>query len=482
VLQFSSALLFGQQYAPQPIQPTPSARQHAWQEREFIGFVHVSINTYTDQEWGFGNEPPHLFNPSEFNADSVVGMLASAGMKEVILTAKHHSGFCLWPSKWTEYSVKNSPWKSGRGDMVREFSEACRKFGIAFGVYLSPWDRNHKEYGRHEYVDYYFNQLRELLTDYGEIAEVWFDGANGGDGFYGGAREKRIIDRHAYYPWQKIWKLVRELQPNAVIFSDVGPDVRWVGNENGFADETNWSPYSPVGEKNDDATVGYVRAEEATHGHRDGLRWIPAECDVSIRPGWFYHAREDSLVKSLAKLFELYLKSAGRNGVLLLNIPLDRSGLLPSNDTRSLLEFARLRKSVFAHDLAQGSNAIASNVRGGIPEFAAANVVDGNAQTWWASDDSVTTAWIEVRLPSPSILDCVELQEPTVFGQRIESFSVERWTGATWDTIAHGTTVGYKRLVQFPPQTTDRMRIRIERSKACPVISSISIYLVGGSE
>jgi len=471
-----SSLLSSRQRAPQPVEPIPSLRQRAWQEREFIGFVHLSINTYTDQEWGFGDESPRLFNPSEFNADSVVGTLASAGMREVILTAKHHSGFCLWPSKWTEYSVKNSPWKNGRGDLVREFGKACKKFGMAFGLYLSPWDRNHKDYGRPEYIEYYINQLRELLTDYGEIAEVWFDGANGGDGFYGGMREKHIIDRHLYYPWQKIWNLVRELQPNAVIFSDVGPDVRWVGNENGIADETNWSPYSPVGEKNDAATVGYVRAEEATHGHRDGSKWIPAECDVSIRPGWFYHPQEDSLVKSPAKLLELYLKSVGRNGVLLLNVPLNRSGKLPSNDVHSLLEFAQLRKSAFGRDLARGSSVIASNVRAGIPEFAPANIVDGSSQTWWATDDSITTAWIEVLLPTSSTIDCVELQEPIALGQRIESVSVEGWIGLAWQTVARGTTVGYKRLIQFSPQKTDRIRIRIKRSKASPVISQMRLY------
>ncbi len=289
--------------------PIPSARQLRWQEMEFYGFLHFSINTFTDKEWGYGDELPALFNPTDFDANEIASIAKEVGMKGLILTAKHHDGFCLWPSQYTEHSVKNSPWKNGKGDVVKDLAEACRRHGLKFGVYLSPWDRNYKDYGRLEYIRYYRNQLRELLANYGEIFEVWHDGANGGDGYYGGAIETRRINRKTYYGWPETWALTRQLQPQAALFSDVGPDIRWVGNESGYAGETCWATYSPVGEGGGEPAPGDTRYQEGIAGHRDGKFWLPAECDVSIRPGWFYHAREDSLVKSSAQLFELYCQS-----------------------------------------------------------------------------------------------------------------------------------------------------------------------------
>jgi alpha-L-fucosidase len=264
----------------------PSERQLRWHQLEYYGFLHFTVNTFTDKEWGYGDEDPSLFNPTEFDPDQIVEALAASGMTGVILTAKHHDGFCLWPTRTTEHCVRNIQWRGGKGDVVRDISEAARRRKLKFGVYLSPWDRNHADYGKPAYVDTYRQQLRELLTSYGPIFEVWHDGANGGDGYYGGAREKRQIDRRTYYDWPKTWELVRSLQPDAVIFSDVGPDIRWVGNEKGFANETCWATFDPVGPDGGPAAPGFVKDERtAMTGHRNGSRWLPAECDVSIRPG-----------------------------------------------------------------------------------------------------------------------------------------------------------------------------------------------------
>jgi alpha-L-fucosidase len=391
---------------PAPCGPIPSERQLRWHELEYYGFLHFTMNTFTDKEWGYGDESPALFNPTDFDANEIARIAKEVGMKGLILTTKHHDGFCLWPSQYTEHSVKNSSWKNGKGDVVKEIADACRRHELKFGVYLSPWDRNHKDYGKPrpsfvpldedrgkpEYVTYYRNQLRELLTNYGEIFEVWHDGANGGDGYYGGARETRTIDRKTYYDWPTTWALVRQLQPNALIFSDVGPDIRWVGNENGYAGETCWAMYTPVGVNGDEPAPGYTRDKEGIEGHRDGKFWLPAECDVSIRPGWFYHAHQDSLVKSSERLFELYFQSVGRNGSLLLNVPPDRRGCFHESDVKALLGFKRLLDQTFLRDFAAGATVHASNVRGKDRRFAANNVVDNKKDTYWATDDSVTTA------------------------------------------------------------------------------------------
>ncbi len=461
---------------PAPHNPIPSERQLRWQEMEFYGFLHFSINTFTDKEWGYGDESPALFNPTDFDANEIARIAKEAGMKGLILTAKHHDGFCLWPSPYTEHSVKNSPWKNGKGDVVKEMAEACRNHGLKFGVYLSPWDRNHKDYGTPEYIKYYRNQLRELLTNYGEIFEVWHDGANGGDGYYGGARETRRIDRKTYYSWPETWALTRQLQPQAVIFSDVGTDIRWVGNENGYAGETCWATYSPVGEDGGEPAPGDTRYREGIEGHRDGKFWLPAECDVSIRPGWFYHASEDSLVKSPARLFELYFQSVGRNAALLLNVPPDRRGRWHENDVKALRDFKRLLDQTLARDFAAGATVTASNVRGYDRRFTAKNVVDGKKETYWATDDSVTTAFLVLALRQKSTFNCLMLQEHIALGQRVESFSVERWEGGAWVSAASGTTIGHKRLLCFPNVTTDKVRLIIHQAKACPTISKIGIF------
>jgi alpha-L-fucosidase len=462
---------------PQPLAPIPSARQLAWHELEYYGFLHFTMNTFTDKEWGYGDESPALFNPTDFDANEIARIAKEVGMKALILTAKHHDGFCLWPSQYTEHSVKNSPWKNGKGDVVKEFVEACRSHGLEFGVYLSPWDRNHKDYGKPEYVEYYRKQLHELLTNYGEIFEVWHDGANGGDGFYGGARESRTIDRRTYYDWPATWALVRQLQPNAVIFSDVGPDIRWVGNENGYAGETCWAMYDPVGVNGDAPAPGYTRDKEGIEGHRDGKQWLPAECDVSIRPGWFYHASQDSLVKSPEKLFKLYFQSVGRNGSLLLNVPPDRRGRFHENDVNALQGFKSLLDQTFTRDFAVGAKVTASNVRGNDRRFAANNIIDGKKETYWATDDSVTIASLVLTLLKQETFNCVMLQEHIALGQRVEAFEVEQWDGIHWVMVASGTTIGYKRLLRFPNVATDKIRINIRQAKACPVISKIGLFL-----
>jgi len=332
--------------APKSVGAIPSARQLPWHEMEYYAFIHFNMNTFTDMEWGTGGEDPVLFNPTELDVNQWVKVIKDAGMKGVIITAKHHDGFCLWPSKYTEHSVKNSPWKNGKGDVIKELSEACHKAGLKFGVYLSPWDRNHAEYGREAYVTYFHNQLRELLTNYGEIFEVWFDGANGGSGYYGGANETRTIDAHTYYQWDKTFAIVRELQPNATIFGDEGPDIRWIGNEKGFGTPTNWNPFT-----SNPSLQGKDRLHHLGEGDENGVNWIPAEADVSIRPGWYYHAREDHQVRPLEKMVDIYYASVGRGYNLLLNLPGLKPVSIGINKTgKQSRDFPRMVEAGFKSD------------------------------------------------------------------------------------------------------------------------------------
>src|SRR5437899_8414650 len=369
---------------PAPLLPVPNSSQLAWHAMEMNAFVHFTVNTFTDKEWGYGDESEKIFNPTEFNSTQWISVLKETGFKGVILTCKHHDGFCLWPSRYTEHSVKNSPFKR---DAVKEISEACASAGVKFGVYLSPWDRNHKAYGSPEYLVYYRNQLRELLTEYGPVFEIFFDGANGGDGYYGGAYERREIDNRSYYEWPNTWQLVRELQPNTVLFSDAGPDIRWVGNERGIAGETCWATQNSA-----DFAPGRADVQRLNRGDRPGTHWVPAECDVSIRPGWFYHQHEDDQVKTAQQLVDLYYSSVGRGASFLLNLPPDRRGRIPDTDVASLQGFRRIIDATFATDLAAGARVTASNWRGGRDRrFAPANVLDGSRITYWATDDGVRT-------------------------------------------------------------------------------------------
>lgn len=431
----------------QPL-PVPSQGQLAWQQLETTAFLHFTVNTFTDKEWGEGTEDPKIFNPSNFDARKMVKTLKDAGFKMAIITAKHHDGFCLWPSKYTNHSVKSSLWKNGKGDVVREISDACREYGIKFGVYLSPWDRNQPLYGTNEYNTYYKNQLRELLTNYGEVAEVWFDGAKG----------KNAKDMQ--YDFPGFWKLVRQLQPKAVMFSDVGPDVRWVGNESGNAGETCWSTITTDGMAPGKADPNYLNT-----GDPDGKSWIPAETDVSIRPGWFYHASEDDKVKTGKQLVDLYYQSVGRNSLLLLNIPPNRQGLFSDADVNSLKEFRTILNETFKNN------------------FAAEN-------TNKVLTDKELSTYITLKENEPLIIDFKKtvtfdramFQENIATGQRNEEALLEYWDGKEWQKINQFTTIGYKRLLRFPAVTASKVRITVLKSKQPVQLAEAGFYKASDKE
>lgn len=454
---------------PQPFGPIPSARQLAWHSLELYGFLHFTVNTFTDREWGYGDEAPDLFHPSDFDANQMVALASQCGLKGLILTAKHHDGFCLWPSKHTAHSVLASPWHDGRGDVVREIADACRRQGLHFGVYLSPWDRNHAEYGHAAYIDYYRAQLRELLTNYGALFEVWFDGANGGDGYYGGANEQRHIDARSYYDWETSWAMVRSLQPPAVIFSDAGPDIRWVGNEHGIAADPCWATLD-----RDAFAPGLADAAALNHGQRNGSHWLPAECDVSIRPGWFYHANEDQQVKTPEALTELYFQSVGRGAALLLNLPPDRRGQIHPNDCAALQGFHSQLASLFTQPV-RAVRASASNIRAESTQFAASNVLNDDPESYWCTDDTICSATITLDLGRPQPIGIVDMREYIALGQRVESYAIDIWAQGSWQEAAQGQAIGARRLLRLPGCVTERVRIRV-RGPVCPAIKSIRIW------
>ena len=436
---------------PEAAGPVPNHLQIALQDMETYAFIHYSLNTYTDQEWGYGNEDLSLFNPSKLDARQWARTCKAAGMKGIIFTAKHHCGFCMWPSKYTEYSVKNTPWKNGEGDVVRELADACREEGLRFAVYLSPWDRNHLEYGRPAYVEYFRNQLEELLTQYGDIYEVWFDGANGGSGWYGGADEVRQIDRTTYYEWPETYRRIREWQPGCLIWNDGSDrgDLRWVGTEAGNIGETNWSLLYHDGE------VPYPMLH---YGVEEGDSWVPGETNTSIRPGWFYHDGENAHVKSLSRLMETYYKSVGRNSTLLLNFPVDRDGLIHREDSLRGVQFHDMIQKVFADDLDRGAKVITS----------------ADART------------VTLEFDSPVTFNRMVLQENIALGQRVKKFSVEALVKGKWiplkDVISEEpersmTTIGRKRILCFADTKTTKVRVNILDTKAEPVLGAVGLYL-----
>ena len=460
---------FGQVKPPAALLPIPSENQMRWQEMEYYAFVHLSVNTYTDMAWGFGNEDPKTFNPTDLDCRKWARICKEAGMKGLILTAKHHSGFCLWPSKYTEYSVKNCPWKNGKGDIVREMADACKEYGLKFGVYLSPWDRNHADYGKPEYITYFRNQLTELLTNYGDIFEVWFDGANGGSGYYGGANETRNIDRTTYYDWLNTYKLVRELQPKIVIWNDGGDraDLRWVGTEGGYVGETNWSLLNATGD---------VPEDMLHHGVENGDSWVPGEVNTSIRPEWFYHLKEDGKVKNLPQLMDTYYNSIGRNGTLLLNFPIMPNGLIHEKDEKAVLEMAAEVKKVFATNLIKKAKMTASNVRGNSQNYNANQCIDDNKETYWATDDGVNSATLTIDFGKPTTFNRFLIQEPIKLGQRIKSFTISALVNGEWKELGKGTTIGYKRILRLSTVKATQLRLNITDSKGGILISNIGIY------
>jgi alpha-L-fucosidase len=457
-----------------PVGPVPTSRQLSWHARPFIGFLHFGPNTFTDKEWGFGDESPGLFSPTAFDAQQIVGAAADAGMSGLILTCKHHDGFCLWPSRYTEHSVKHSPWRGGQGDVVREISDACHDHGIGFGVYLSPWDRNHAQYGTPAYIEYFRNQLQELTTEYGPICEVWFDGANGGDGYYGGANETRTIDRLTYYDWPNTWEIVRQNQPDAVMFSDAGPDVRWVGNEKGIAGDPCWSTINKnllsVGIDDehfrtmltDDMVEAWGSPRELLNqGDRNGADWLPAECDVSIRPGWFYHAHEDDAVRTPDNLMDLYFQSVGRGATLLLNLPPDQRGLIHENDIASLRGFRQQRDQLFA------DNAIE------LATDAPSRLTDGDGSTYWLADES---SQLVIEFDQPIRFDVLALAEHLPLGQRVDHFAVDVDRGGQWHTWCDEQAIGHRRLIRGELCTSTRLRLRITETRAPAAISALGLY------
>ncbi|MDR1056294.1 MAG: alpha-L-fucosidase [Prevotellaceae bacterium] len=451
----------------------PSERQLKWHELEYYGFIHFTINTFTDKEWGYGDEVPDLFNPSDFDADKLVSILKESGMKAVILTCKHHDGFCLWPSNTTEHTIRKSPWHNGKGDLVREMADACKKHDLKFGVYLSPWDRNNAAYGTPAYIDIYRNQLRELLSNYGEIFEVWFDGANGGDGYYGGARETRKIDRTTYYDWPNTWQTVRELQPGAVIFSDIGPDLRWVGNEKGYALDPCWATYTPQSlDSSGLVAPGYVQDKLGQNGTRNGEYWMPAECDVSIRPGWFWHESQNGKVKTPEQLFDLYIRNVGLGGNFLLNVPPNRHGHIHETDEASLRAFGRILQNMYTKNLAEGAK-ISAPSRG--KAYKPENLLDNDPATYWATVDKSTQAELIMELPQTTEFNVVSIREYILLGQRIDKFTVEVDINGEWQLYGKGESIGARRLIYGETVSTARIRIKLE-APVCIALSEFGLY------
>ena len=440
---------------------TPSPRQLAWQQMELTAFIHFGMNTFTNMEWGDGTENPQLFNPSQLNAEQWVLTCKNAGFQLIILTAKHHDGFCLWPSQYTEHSVKNSPWKNGQGDVMKELADACHKNKMKLGIYLSPWDRHSPLYGTDEYNDYFVNQLTELLTNYGDIDEVWFDGANG-EGPNG---------KHQVYDQARWFAVIRNLQPNAVI-AIAGPDVRWVGTETGYGRETEWSVRSATIKNRNELESqlpekGAFILQTSSQGTMENilrapsLVWHPAETDVSIRPGWFHHPKENEQVKTPEKLFDIYCSSAGRNGVLLLNIPPDTRGLIHENDIKNLTGFNTILTNTFSVNL-----------------LADASVSRYESEATTGLIDNALV--VEFTLPEVITFDLLQLQEDIQKGQRVESFKLEYEDGGVWKEITRGTTVGYKRILRFDPVSAKYIRLTIESSRLNPVLSEIGLYTQSG--
>ena len=443
---------------PAALAPVPSPAQVAWQRMETNAFVHFGPNTFTSAEWGSGREDPAVFNPSAFDARQWVRVVKAAGMKGVILTAKHHDGFCLWPSALSTHTVARSRWRGGKGDVLRELSDACREAGLKLGVYLSPWDRNHPAYGTPEYNKVFGGMLEEVLGRYGPIFEVWFDGANGE-----GPNGKRQI-----YDWPAFHAAVTRLQPDAVIFSDGGPGVRWVGNERGQGSVTSWSLLD-----RERYVPGTPFSDDLGEGSRLGHDWVPPECDVSIRPGWFYRPSEDSRVKSASALFCLYEESVGRNCQLLLNVPPDTRGLIAAPDVEALAGMRRAIDAVYATNLAAGARATADAARDG---FDAAQALDGRADTFWSPPEGATRGSLTLTLPTAVTFDRVMLQEPIALGQRVGAFEVEAMTADRWTRIAAGSTIGYKRILIVPSTTTDRLRVTIHEARGCPLLAEVSLH------
>lgn len=441
--------------------PLPTRQQLAWHEMEFYLFLHFGPNTFTDKEWGQGNEPAEVFNPSEMDCRQWARIAKASGAKGIIITAKHHDGFCLWPSHYSTHTVRESKWKNGKGDVLRELSQACKEFGLKFGVYISPWDRNHPQYGTPEYNEVFVNMMKEIFTNYGPVWELWWDGANGE-----GPNGKKQV-----YDWNRFKKTVKVFSPNTVVFSDVGPHIRWVGNEKGIAGKTNWNYLDTLGFT---PGTGAPPTDTLNTGNAYGKAWIPAECDVSIRPGWFYHAQEDDKVKSGEELFALYLKSVGRGANLLLNVPPDRRGLIHEKDSAALMQFKKLREKNFADNLLK------------------------NAKTYWEVSEEellnqslsyrtfsredkvygISKQVFSVQFPQPTPVNCIVLKEAIHLGQSIEKFKIVLYNEDKPVQEMEGTTIGRKRILSFPLQTITSFKVYLQDRFGNDNVSGVAAYLI----
>ena len=426
--------------------PLPSVSQLQWHNMDFYLFMHFGPNTFTDLEWGKGTEHEEVFNPSQLDCKQWCKIAKDAGAKGIIITAKHHDGFCLWPTKYSTHTIRESKYKNGKGDVLKELSDACKEYGLKFGVYISPWDRNHPKYGTQEYNDVFVNMMKEIFSNYGPIWELWWDGANGE-----GPNGKKQI-----YDWNRFIKTVRELSPNTVVFSDIGPDIRWVGNESGIAGTTNWNLLDTVGFK---PGIAAPSTDTLNTGNVYGKNWIPAECDVSIRPGWFYHATEDTKVKTPEALFSLYLKSVGRGANLLLNVPPDRRGLINANDSIALIGFKKLRDESFKTNLLKHAMELDK---------------EHSDKTAYRKTE-VTTFLI---LKEPTKMNCIVLKEDIQFGQLIKKLDIHLSNHGSEIKKISITTVGKKRIVIFPAEEVSEISVVINASKAKPHLSSIEAYLI----
>lgn len=443
--------------------PRPTPAQLRYQRRERALFLHFGVNTFTDREWGTGDESPSIFDPSALHARQWARCARAAGFRSMVLTAKHHDGFCLWPSALTDHSVRKSPWRGGHGDVVRDFTDACRVEGLGAGVYLSPWDRHEPSYGDSpRYNDFYVAQLSELLTRYGPIAEVWFDGANGE-----GPNGKRQA-----YDWDRFHRTVRRLQPDAVMFSDAGPDVRWIGNEHGMAGDPNWAMVDPAAVPFPGAT-GPAVERMLQHGDPAGTVWRPGEADVSIRPGWFWHAAESAKVKSVDEMVELFFVSVGRNANLLLNVPPNRAGLLDDVDVARLAAFSAALASQFGENAAIGARVSASSETSG---HSANAVTDRDPDTWWSPRRGDRSPSVVATFRRPVRIGVVEVGEAIQNGQRVAAYGVDALVGGKWQTISTGTTIGHRKLDRLSQRTADGVRLRIVSSIGAPQIATLAIW------
>ena len=449
---------------PAPFGVVPTDAQVEWQKMEYNMFVHFGPNTFTGVEWGNGREKADIFCPSDLNCRQWASIAKDAGMKGIIITAKHHDGFCLWPNPVSQHTVAQSPWREGKGDVLKDLSEACGEYDLGFGVYVSPWDRNDSHYGTEEYNDVFVKTLEHALGNYGHVFEQWFDRACGE-----GPNGKQQV-----YDWPLFNGTVYKHQPDAVIFSDYGPGCRWVGNERGSAGRTCWSTMNV----NHDFTGPEVSRKELNEGIKGGNTWAAAETDVSIRPGWFWRESENSKVKSLQHLLKIYYESVGRNSLLLLNVPADTRGLIHEVDSLRLMELKGALDVIFGVNLAEGGTVSADNVRGGSRRFKADNLIDKRYDRYWAVDDSVSRVTFVVTLPEVRTFNRVQLQEYIPLGQRVSAFSIDAMDDdGKWQPIARETTIGYKRIVHVPITTTRSVRVNIESSEACPVLNGFALFM-----